>query len=90
MNSTQATQTWLSQPEGPPPETRISQRVASIDWMRGVVMVFMVLDHASMAFDAHHLDKDSAMHAGASTMALPALEFFTRWLTHPRSILKYI
>ncbi len=34
-------------------------------------MVFMVLDHASMAFDANHLDKDSAMYAGASTMALP-------------------
>jgi len=50
--------------------------------MRGVVMVFMVLDHASMAFDAHHLDKDSAMYAGAGTMALPAFEFFTRWLTH--------
>jgi uncharacterized membrane protein len=50
--------------------------------MRGVVMVFMVLDHASMAFDAHHLDKDSAMYADAGTMVLPAFEFFTRWLTH--------
>ena len=42
----------------------------------------MVIDHASMAFDAHHLDKDSAVYAGASTMALPGFEFFTRWLTH--------
>ncbi len=42
----------------------------------------MVLDHASMAFDANHLDKDSAMYAGASTMVLPGFEFFTRWLTH--------
>lgn len=50
--------------------------------MRGVVMVFMVVDHASMAFDAHHLDKDSALYANASTMALPAVEFFSRWLTH--------
>lgn len=81
MNST-ATQTSLSQPSGAVWEKRISQRVASIDWMRGVVMVFMVLDHASMAFDANHLDKDSAMYVGASTMALPAFEFFTRWLTH--------
>ena len=62
--------------------SQVSRRVASIDWMRGVVMVFMVLDHASMAFDAHHLDKDSALYANASTMALPAVEFFTRWLTH--------
>lgn len=45
-------------------------------------MVFMVLDHASMAFDAQHLDKDSALYANASTTALPAVEFFTRWLTH--------
>lgn len=63
-------------------QSQISRRVASIDWMRGVVMVFMVLDHASMAFDANHLDKDSAMYANAGTMALPAVEFFTRWLTH--------
>jgi hypothetical protein len=61
-------------------ESRISQRVASIGWMRGLVMIFMVIDRASMAFDAHHLDHDSAMYA-AGTMVLPA-EFFTRWLTH--------
>ena len=31
---------------------RISRRVATIDWMRGVVMVLMVIDHAAMAFNA--------------------------------------
>src|SRR5271157_123702 len=82
MNSAQALQVSLSKPTSPVAESLISRRVASIDWMRGVVMVFMVLDHASMAFDAHHLDKDSAMYAGAGTMSLPAFEFFTRWLTH--------
>ncbi|WP_222439682.1 DUF1624 domain-containing protein [Alloacidobacterium dinghuense] len=61
---------------------RMSQRVASIDWMRGFVMVLMIVDHASMAFDAHHLDHDSAMYADAGTMALPGAEFFTRWITH--------
>jgi len=45
-------------------------------------MVLMVIDHASMAFDGHHLDEDSAMYAGAGSMALPAAEFFTRWTTH--------
>ena len=60
----------------------ISRRVASIDWMRGFVMVLMTIDHASMAFDAHHLDNDSALYANASTMPLPAAEFFTRWMTH--------
>jgi len=63
-------------------ENRMSRRVASIDWMRGLVMVLMIVDHASMAFDAHHLDHDSAMYSDASTMALPAAEFFPRWLAH--------
>lgn len=59
-----------------------SQRIATIDWMRGLVMVLMVIDHASMAFDANHLSEDSAMYEGAMTMALPAAEFLTRWITH--------
>lgn len=57
-------------------------RIATIDWMRGVVMVLMVIDHASMAFDGGHLSHDSAMYPDAAIMALPAAEFFTRWLTH--------
>lgn len=64
------------------PEKRISQRIATIDWMRGLVMVLMIIDHASMAFDAHHVDHDSAMYSDASTMALPGAEFFPRWLAH--------
>jgi uncharacterized membrane protein len=63
-------------------DSRISRRVASIDWMRGFVMVLMTIDHASMAFDAHHIDNDSAMYANAVSTALPAAEFFTRWMTH--------
>ena len=59
-----------------------SARIAAIDWMRGFVMMLMIIDHASMAFDASHLDEDSAMFAGAATMALPSGEFFTRWMTH--------
>lgn len=61
---------------------RPSGRIATIDWMRGLVMVLMVIDHASMAFDRHHLSHDSALYAAAATMALPAAEFFTRWITH--------
>lgn len=59
-----------------------SHRIASVDWMRGLVMVLMVIDHASMAFDGQHLSEDSALYEGAQTMALPAAEFFTRWITH--------
>jgi uncharacterized membrane protein len=61
---------------------RRTQRIAAIDWMRGLVMVLMVIDHASMAFDGSHVAKDSAMYPDAMTMALPAAEFFTRWITH--------
>ena len=57
-------------------------RVATIDWMRGLVMLLMVIDHASMAFDGGHLSEDSALYPEAATMALPAAEFFTRWMTH--------
>jgi uncharacterized membrane protein len=57
-------------------------RISTIDWMRGLVMVLMVVDHASMAFDASHLSEDSAMYAAAATMPLPAAEFLTRWMTH--------
>jgi uncharacterized membrane protein len=61
---------------------RTSQRIASIDWMRGLVMILMIIDHASMAFDGGHLSEDSALYPNAATMALPAAEFFTRWITH--------
>jgi len=57
-------------------------RVAAIDWMRGFVMILMVIDHASMAFDADHLSIDSALYPGAATAPLPAGEFLTRWITH--------
>jgi uncharacterized membrane protein len=45
-------------------------------------MFLMVIDHASMAFDANHLSEDSALYAESSTMALPAWAFLTRWVTH--------
>lgn len=69
-------------PAAAPSGASRSKRIATIDWMRGLVMVLMVIDHASMAFDASHLSQDSALYAEAATMALPAAEFFTRWITH--------
>lgn len=61
---------------------RPATRIAAIDWMRGLVMVLMVIDHASMAFDGRHVAHDSAFYPDAMTMALPGGEFFTRWITH--------
>ncbi len=65
-------------------------RLAAIDWMRGLVMVLMTLDHASMAFNGERIAVDSAymldprtgqpQHAPGSV--LPALQFGVRWVTH--------
>ena len=62
----------------------VSQRIASIDWMRGWVMVIMLIDHASMAFDGSHKEiaMDSARFPEAGTITLPAFAFFTRWMAH--------
>ena len=70
----------MSQANSKPVTT--SQRIAAIDWVRGFVMILMIFDHAAMAFNRNHLDHDSALYADAMTMALPAAEFFTRWMTH--------
>jgi len=58
-----------------------SKRIASIDWMRGFVMILMVLDHVSMAYNKDHLAKDSVSNYVVGT-PLPAFEFFTRWISH--------
>ncbi len=58
-----------------------SKRIAAIDWMRGFVMILMVVDHVSMAYNAQHNSTDSAaLYVRGS--ALPDLEFFTRWISH--------
>ena len=58
-----------------------SQRLASLDWMRGFVMVLMVVDHASMAFNARHLGYDSAS-SYITGAVYSASEFLTRWASH--------
>ncbi len=58
-----------------------SKRIAAIDWMRGFVMVLMVIDHASMAFNKQHNSTDSAALYVSGTV-LPEFEFFTRWISH--------
>jgi uncharacterized membrane protein len=71
-----------AQPASATAKTSTSSRIAAIDWMRGLVMILMIIDHASMAFDGSHVSHDSAFYADAMSMALPAGEFFTRWITH--------
>ena len=58
-----------------------SKRIAAIDWMRGFVMILMVLDHVSMAYNAQHNSTDSAA-LYVSGSPLPDFAFFTRWISH--------
>lgn len=64
-----------------PAETRAASRLAALDWMRGLVMVLMAIDHSSDAFNGGRLFTDAARmwHAGAP---LPPAQFLTRWITH--------
>jgi uncharacterized membrane protein len=66
------------------PSLTKSNRIAAIDWMRGFVMVIMLIDHASMAFDDGHnlVALDSARFLNAGSAILPGFAFFTRWIAH--------
>jgi uncharacterized membrane protein len=56
-------------------------RVAAIDWLRGLVMVLMLIDHASLMFNEGRVAQDTAaLYVPGS--ALPVTQFFTRWITH--------
>jgi uncharacterized membrane protein len=60
---------------------RAASRLPALDWMRGLVMVLMAIDHSSDAFNGGRLFSDAAFlwHPGAP---LPAAQFLTRWITH--------
>src|SRR5262245_50775314 len=56
-------------------------RVVAFDWMRGLVMVLMTVDHASEMFNAGRFVTDAAFlyKPGAH---LPLVQFLVRWMTH--------
>ena len=51
------------------------QRIASIDILRGLVMIIMAIDHVRDFFSYHHPEPTDLDH---TTLFL----FFTRWITH--------
>src|SRR5688572_10986617 len=52
-----------------------TNRIASIDWLRGVIMVLMALDHTRYYFtNVQHAPEDMSQ----TWLAL----FLTRWVTH--------
>ena len=57
------------------------QRIAAIDWMRGIVMILMALDHASGFFNDGRIFADSVLlYENGSIFAND--QFLTRWVTH--------
>ena len=61
------------------------ERLHAIDWMRGLVMVLMVLDHASGVLNPARVMPDSmwigALGADLARGGAP-WQFLTRWITH--------
>ena len=53
----------------------------ALDWLRGLVMILMTVDHASGVFNAGRLMTDGTALYRPGT-PLPAAQFLTRWLTH--------
>jgi uncharacterized membrane protein len=53
----------------------------AIDWMRGLVMVLMALDHSSGEFNAGRLFTDGVFLYKPGT-ALPTFQFLTRFVAH--------
>lgn len=63
------------------PSDKNSQRIAAIDWLRGIVMILMALDHASWYFNTHRIFADSILLYEPDAQ-FAADQFFTRWITH--------
>jgi len=56
-------------------------RLAPLDWMRGLVMALMAIDHSSKAFNAGRVVTDSFFTYRPGS-PLPAAQFLTRFMTH--------
>jgi uncharacterized membrane protein len=56
-------------------------RIRAVDWLRGLVMVLMTVDHAGNKVDAAHMHGDTA-RSWIIGSPLPPGEFLTRWVTH--------
>src|SRR5947209_17585892 len=59
----------------------MSARIRAIDWVRGLVMVLMTVDHAGANLDAAHMHGDNGARWIVGS-PLPPGEFLTRWITH--------
>lgn len=60
-----------------PNNLKLSNRISSIDILRGIVMIIMALDHTRDFFHSTAMI-DDPLDPGTTTVSL----FFTRWITH--------
>ncbi|WP_348225613.1 heparan-alpha-glucosaminide N-acetyltransferase domain-containing protein [Nitrosomonas sp. Is79A3] len=58
-----------------------AQRIAAIDWLRGIVMILMALDHTSWFFNTNRIFADSVLLYETGDL-FAADQFLTRWITH--------
>ena len=58
------------------------ERLASIDLLRGAVMVLMCLDHTRDFFSDYSTGEVTTLVANGTTRATTFPLFFTRWVTH--------
>ena len=63
------------------PSDNHAQRIAAIDWMRGIVMILMALDHTSLFFNTDRIFADSVLLYEPGTQ-FATDQFLTRWITH--------
>ncbi len=66
-----------SKPSAQPPLQKTSHRIDAIDFLRGLVMIIMALDHSRDFFHQEAMT-DDPMNFATTTPWL----FFTRWITH--------
>ena len=64
-----------------PTAPRPGHRIVAMDWMRGLVMVMMAVDHSSEEVNAGRVFTDGVFFYQAGT-PLPLAQFLTRWMTH--------
>ena len=62
-------------------KTSPTSRLPSVDLLRGVVIVLMLVDHASYAFNGGRYVTDSFVMYDPGS-AIPAAQFLLRWITH--------
>ena len=71
-----------SAPSSPPVAgSSRNERILAIDWLRGIVMILMTLDHASHAFNAGRLVQDGVTLYDPR-VHISAAQFWVRFVTH--------